>query len=105
ELHGLENGAFTRIFEVKNVTEPVQLLLAPRDTDIGLFEQGANPGANRGRGHWMLHIRRPGLYKVSIPNRKVCAPEPIEPLTKGGGARYTDPVVTKGVLGREPGAY
>ena len=31
--------------------------------------------------------------------------EDLEALTKGGPARWAEPVVTKGTLGREPGAY
>jgi PA14 domain len=33
------------------------------------------------------------------------APADLAPLTRGGAARWTEPVITKGALGNQPGAY
>jgi len=85
ELHGHENGAFTRTIQVRNVGDPLTFAIAP----------SLPP----------LKIEKAGLYKVSVPKADVAPPEDLEPLTKGGPARWTTPVETKGTLGREPGAY
>jgi len=103
ELHALENGAFTRTIEVRNLAAPITVLVAPEKTDAGVVGDGA--GLRNQNGNLVLEIRQPGRYKIAIPNRKVCMPEPLEPLTKGGGLRWTEPVVTQGLLGKEPGAW
>jgi len=103
ELHGLENGAFTRTFEIGKVDAPMRVMIAPENFDAGLTGEGAAL-QNRG-GRLELEITKPGRYKIAIPNRKVCVPEPLEPLTKGGALRWAETVVTQGVVGKEPGAY
>src|SRR6185503_12586597 len=103
ELHGLENGAFTRTIEVRKVDAPVRVLVAPENTDAGLTGEGA--ALQKREGRLELEISKPGRYKIAIPNRKVCVPEPLEQLTKGGGLRWAETVVTQGAVGKEPGAY
>jgi hypothetical protein len=104
ELHGFENGAFTRTIEVKGLAGILQVLVGPADLEAGVLG-GQHPQFVGGNGGTYLQIRTNGTYKISIPGRKVAPPEPLEPLTKGGGLRWPEPVVTKGVLGKEPGAW
>jgi len=85
ELHGHENGAFTRTIQVRNVTEPLTVAIAASFPP--------------------LKIEKAGLYKVSVPKADIAPPGDLESLTKGGPPRWTTPVETKGTLGREPGAY
>lgn len=101
ELHGFENGSFTRTIRVADVTAPLSVLIGPRDA--GVIGEGA---ALRERdGQSVLDISRSGTFKVSIPKADVAPAEDLDALTKGGPARWTEPVVTKGTLGKEPGAY
>jgi glucose/arabinose dehydrogenase len=103
ELHGFENGSFTRTIRVSNVDAPLTVLLAPSTVEAGLSGEGA--ALRKSDGRLDLEISRAGTFKVSIPRAEVAPAENLEALTKGGPARWTEPVVTKGVLGREPGAY
>ena len=80
ELHGFENGSFTRTIRASG---PVTL----------------------SHGSEKIVMARAGTVKVSFPKTDVAPAEDLEALTKGGPARWTEPVVTKGVLGREPGGY
>ena len=56
-------------------------------------------------GRLELELTKPGSFKISLPKAEVAAPENLEEFTRGGPARWTRPVETKGVLGQEPGAY
>jgi len=98
ELHGFENGSFTRTIRASG---PVTIPLAAGDV-----EAGVSGGTVRKRdGRVELEISAAGTVKVSIPKAEVATPEDLEALAKGGPARWTEPVVTKGALGKEPGAY
>ncbi len=98
ELHGFEQGSFTRTIRT---SAPLTVTLASGDVDAG-----TTGGTIRKRdGRVELEIAQAGTIKVSIPKADVSPPEDLEALTKGGPARWTEPVVTKGTLGREPGAY
>jgi len=103
ERHGVENGAFTRTIEVTRLKAATRVLVGPENLDAGVC--GDEAALTRGSGGSYLEIPRDGRYKIAIPNRKVAPPEPLEPLTKGGARRWSETVVTKGVLGKEPGAY
>lgn len=103
ELDGFENGAFTRTLRVSNVVAPMSVLLAPSSLDAGLTGDGASIRTREGRLE--LQLSRAGTFKVSIPKADVAPPEDLEALTRGGPARWTEPVVTRGILGTEPGAY
>jgi glucose/arabinose dehydrogenase len=85
ELHGYENGAFTRTLQVRKVEKPLTFTLAPTVPP--------------------LTIEKDGLYKVSVPKTDLSPPEDLSALLKGGPARWTTAVETKGTLGKEPGAY
>jgi len=85
ELHGYEHGAFMRTIQVTKIDRPLTIEIAP----------SLPP----------LTIEKAGLYKVSVPKTEVSPPENLEVLTKGGPARWTTSVETKGVLGKESGAY
>ena len=104
ELHGFENGAFTRTIEVKGLSGFLRFLVSPENVDAGVIGT-LDPRLTRGNGGKYLQIQTNGRWKISIPERKVSPPEPLEPRTKGGGKRWSEPVVTKGVLGKEPGAW
>jgi len=104
ELHGVENGAFTRTIEVKGLSSVLNILVGPDDLDAGVLGT-RNAVFVPGPGGKYLQIQTKGRYKISVPSRKVSVPEPLEPLTKGGGLRWPEPVITRGVLGKEPGAY
>jgi glucose/arabinose dehydrogenase len=98
ELHGFENGSFTRTIRT---SAPLTVTLATGDV-----EAGSTGGTIRVRnGRVELEIAQAGTVKVSIPKAQVTPPEDLEAMTRGGPARWTEPVVTKGTLGREPGAY
>lgn len=103
ELHGYENGAFTRTIRVAGVRSPLSVLLAPSGLDAGLAGEGASLSTREGRLE--LEISRAGTFKVSIPKAEVSAPEDLDALTHGGPPRWTQPVETTGVLGKELGAY
>lgn len=103
ELHGFENGSFTRTIRVSKADSPLTVLLAPSSVDAGLIGEGAILLKQDNRLE--LKITQPGTFKVSIPPTAVSPAENLEALTKGGPAQWTEPVVTKGMLGNEPGAY
>jgi glucose/arabinose dehydrogenase len=103
ELHGMENGAFTRTIEIKNLAAPIGVLVAPAGSDAGVLGEGAAL-VRRGE-NLVLEVRHSSRFKIAIPNRTVAAPEPLEPLTRGGAPRWPEPVVTRGTLGKEPGAW
>ncbi len=103
ELHGVENGALTRTIEIKNVAAPTSVLVAPDGVDAAVAGEGATL-VRRG-GNLVLEVRQAGRFKISIPRRDVSAPGPLEPLIQGGPPRWPEPIVTKGVLGKEPGAW
>ncbi|MBI3856608.1 MAG: heme-binding protein, partial [Planctomycetes bacterium] len=103
ELHGFENGSFTRTIRVQNVAAPLSVLLGPAGLEPGLIGEGA---ALRKRDDRVeLEVTRPGTFKISIPKAEVAPPEDLDALTKGGPAKWTETVVTQGVVGKEPGAY
>jgi hypothetical protein len=85
ELHGYENGAFTRTIQVTAIERPVTIEIAPSEPP--------------------LRLEKPGLYKVVVPKTGVSAARDLVSLTKGGPARWTTPVETRGMRGSEPGAY
>ncbi|HLY74891.1 MAG TPA: DUF6797 domain-containing protein, partial [Planctomycetota bacterium] len=103
ELHGHENGSFTRTLQVSRVDVPMTVLLAPDRIDAGVIGEGATLRKREGRLE--LELSRPGTFKVSMPKAQVGDPEDLEELTKGGPPRWTTPVETQGALGTEPGAF
>jgi glucose/arabinose dehydrogenase len=98
EVHGFEQGSFTRTLRA---TAAVAIPLANGDVDAG-----ASGGTLRRRAG-VLEIELPAStpVKVSIPKADVSPPEDPEALLRGGPPRWAEPVVTKGALGREAGAY
>ncbi len=88
ELPGYEAGSFTRTFRVG----PGPALEIPH--------------ADPARRSISVPARESALLlKVAVPSLLLSPTEDPEPLTKGGAARWKEPVLTRGQLGREPGAY
>ncbi|HXX95228.1 MAG TPA: DUF6797 domain-containing protein [Planctomycetota bacterium] len=99
ELHGVEKGSFTRTIWT---SAPITVTLAAGDVEPGVAGSGT---IRRENGRTDLRIAAPGTVKISLPKAEVSPPEDLEALTRGGPPRWTEPVVTRGALGREPGAY
>ncbi len=103
ELHGFEKGSFTRTIQVSNAAAPLTVLVGPASVDAGVTGDGATLRKHDGRTE--LEISHEGTFKLSLPKADVAPAEDLRALTMGGPARWAERVVTKGVLGREPGAY
>ncbi|HLY08353.1 MAG TPA: DUF6797 domain-containing protein [Planctomycetota bacterium] len=104
ELHGYEQDSFTRTIRVTPVKAPLTVFLCKTGKAlVGLQGDGAT--LKTSGESTVLEISKAGTYKVSIGKTDMSPPEDLEALTKGGPPRWTTPVVTKGVLGTEPGAY
>jgi hypothetical protein len=126
DLPGEENGALTRTLRVGPSSEPLLALIceSPDNCEPRLSPGGVELGdlaigcvRMPPRAEWKIVDKSrvylqipphdaPLLMKVVFgPARAGEAVLDPEPLTKGGPARYPDPVLTRGVLGKVGGPY
>jgi sugar lactone lactonase YvrE len=123
ELFGLERQGdgigFTRNLELGPTDHELTLVAAaeaPSGEGLVVAASGANAGVRvevRDGKHLVhlppLQARR--ALKLLIHSKKIAGPwsevaaEPLEPLTQGGPAHWTESVTTKGVVGTGSGPY
>jgi hypothetical protein len=133
DLPGEESGAITRTLRLGPSPESATLLVCETETarelrrfpggiemgDLVVGGVGMPAGAEwkpQANSRLLLRLpahERPLLLKLVFGSDRAAVSSLIqansvedpEPLTRGGPARYPDPVVTRGVLGKTGGAY
>lgn len=110
ELPGFESGAFTRTFQIGRSTGPLSVLLAEGEKAPGVAFSGLPPGTSLQRSAGRVELalpptESPTRWKVRYSEGPVSPPEDLERLTHGGSARWPESIVTRGVRGKDSGAY
>ena len=113
-----ESVAFTRTLELGPTRDPLTFVLAsdvPEGQNFGTSVIGmglVNFETREGKRLCILPpIPERITMKVLILSRKIegdwtnVSVEKLEPLTKGGASRWTEPVTTVGAVGKGPGPY
>ncbi|HVE42679.1 MAG TPA: DUF6797 domain-containing protein [Planctomycetota bacterium] len=105
ESYGFADGAFTRTLEVGPSERPLTFVLGSAEMSLS----GAPPGTKTERQgeRFVCHLpplKERATFTVARPGKepKVDAPSSH---TRGGPARWTEPVVTVGSLGKDAGPY
>ncbi len=113
DLPGVETAkgvtAFTRTLWVGKSSRPVQILVA-ENCPVTLLDPSGHAALETVGQRTLLTLPRldaPCLLKLGLGGGDLSLAPAIdpEPLTHGGALNWTTPVVTKGRLGNEPGAY
>ncbi len=122
ELPGVEkrgdNLAFTRTLELGPTEQPLTLVLASnvnKEDGFGASAfgvKGVEFATREGREVCVIPpLATRSTLKLLIVSKKVTGDwgnidlDKLEPLTKGGAARWTEPVTTVGAVGKGPGPY
>jgi len=119
ELHGVEKRgdgiAFTRTLSLGPTEAPLTVVLASKTADLGASVFGTKDVSLETRDGRLVAVIPPlktrTTFKLLIVPRKITGDwgnldvENLESLTQGGSARWTEPIVTAGVLSKETGPY
>lgn len=113
ESFSREGTAFARSLTLGPSEGPLEVLLATEPADLQAVGIGLPEGAEIKRVDGRLLLRLPRLtfrvsFKVLLAPEGIAAPSPpedLDPLTRGGPARWNPPVVTQGKVAREPAPY
>jgi hypothetical protein len=104
ESISLEGQAFVRTFRIEPSDAAMHVMLAEGDVPLAV----SSGKVIRDSGRAWLEVephREAALLKVVIGGTEATTPADLAPLTKGGPARWTDPIETKGVVSPEAGPY
>ncbi len=102
--------AFVRTLKLGPSTSPVRIFVSDNPEVTLLDPSGvARLESDAGEGTYLVRapLDRPSIVKVGIGHRPLILNPSINPadFTQGGQAQWPAPIVTRGSLGNEPGAY